>query len=150
MMIITTPPLQQSRIFSACAIFSIAINQILGSPVPVVISGFRSVKRMRVWLPLDGRLIRRRLAPSRSWYSFYRPRIDRKLISQLWRKEGYTNFQHSRSSLTVENLFAALSTKNVTDCNRRLFLVAMHNQESNWKYKKLRRKPLPTAKIHHC
>ena len=36
----------------------------------------------------------RRLAPSRSWYSFYRPHKDGKL-SQLWRKEGHTNVQHS-------------------------------------------------------
>ena len=38
---------------------------------PALISGFCNGKPMRVfWLPLDGLLTHRRLAPSRCWYSF--------------------------------------------------------------------------------
>ena len=45
----------------------------------------RSFNSIFCRLPLEGTLMRRRLAPSRSWYSFYRPRKDGKL-SQLRRK----------------------------------------------------------------
>ena len=57
---------------------------------PALISGFCSVKRMRVWLPLDGA----QLAPSRRWYSFT---YSGRMVSWVglgW-KEGCTNIQIS-------------------------------------------------------
>ena len=41
-----------------------------GSLELMVIFSFRSVNLMRVFDPLDGTLIHRRIAPSKRWYSF--------------------------------------------------------------------------------
>ena len=69
---------------------------------PVLISSFCSVKRMHesLWLPLDGTLIHRRLAPSRCWYSFtYLGRMgswvglgEKKVpqIFQSWQSQDWT------------------------------------------------------------
>ena len=57
---------------------------------PALISGFCSVKRMRVWLSLDETLIYRRLALSRRWYSFIYPGRMESWVS-LGGKDGYTN-----------------------------------------------------------
>ena len=48
--------------------------------------------RWPIEVPLDGTLIRRRLAPCRSWYSFYRLLKDGKL-RKLQQKEVQTNVQ---------------------------------------------------------
>ena len=64
----------------------------------VLISGFCSVKRMRVFdSPLDGTLIHRRLAPSRCWYSFTYPGR----MESLSRKEGhkYSNLGRAGNEL---------------------------------------------------
>ena len=56
------------------------------SPVSIVLSGWESLTPPPF---LDETLIRGRLAPSKIWYSIYRPRKDGKL-SQLWLEEGHT------------------------------------------------------------
>ena len=61
---------------------------------PEPISGFCSVKRITLWLPLDGTLIHHRLAPSRCWYSFTNPGRMESWVS-LGGKGGRTNIQIS-------------------------------------------------------
>ena len=55
---------------------------------PALISSFCSVKWMSHWLPLDRTLIHHRLAPSRSWYSFYWPHKNGEL-HKLWQKRSH-------------------------------------------------------------
>ena len=59
-----------------------------------LISNFYGIKRMSLWLPLDGTLTHRRLAPSRSWYSFTHPGRMESWVS-LGGKEDRTKIQIS-------------------------------------------------------
>ena len=61
---------------------------------PALISSFWSVRRMRVWLLLDGTLMHRWLAPSRRWYSFTYPGRMESWVS-LGGKEGRINIRIS-------------------------------------------------------
>ena len=57
-----------------------------------LISGFGSVKQMRVFgPPLEGKLINRRLAPSKHWYSFTNPRRMEKKVVQIFQSRQSRN-----------------------------------------------------------
>ena len=88
---------------------------------PALIPSFCSVKRMSVWLPLDGTLIHCRLAPSRFWYSFTYPRKMENWIS-LGGKEGYTNIQIS-AKLTIEPGTLWLECRDLTNCTNHAWLL---------------------------
>ena len=71
-------------------------------------------KDERLWLPLDGTLIHRRLAPSRRWYSFTDPRKLESWVS-LGGKEGRTNIRISAKP-SIEPGTLWLEGRDLTNC----------------------------------
>ena len=82
---------------------------------PTLISGFCSYKRMSLWLPLDGTLIHRRLAPSSRWYSFTYPERMESWVS-LGEKEGHTNIQISAEPGSNHAEIFCLEGSDLTNC----------------------------------